>query len=152
MNYADNQFKWVAVLNKKVALPQLLNALGHLAVGLRPQCIEEAAGFFHSYEGADGKQVASISNWPVIVLRADNGNQLRTLRANALTAGLPCQAFLDTMLGTSAEDQLQKTKTTADDKAEYFAVMIFGKSDVLQTLTKKFSLFTQPAADSNPAS
>jgi len=33
MLYADSQFKWVAVLNRKAPLPTLLNALGHLAVG-----------------------------------------------------------------------------------------------------------------------
>lgn len=32
--YEDNQHKWVAVLNKKVPLPQQLNALGHLAIGI----------------------------------------------------------------------------------------------------------------------
>jgi hypothetical protein len=31
--YADNQYKFVAVLNPKIEIPQLLNALGHITAG-----------------------------------------------------------------------------------------------------------------------
>ena len=117
MMYADNEYKWVAVLNRKAPLPQLLNAVGHLALGMRSQCKEEAAGFFHDYEGADGRLMSTVSHWPVIVLQANNANQLRTLRAAALDAGLPCQAFVDAMIGQSAEEQIRKTRATDDSTA-----------------------------------
>ncbi len=150
MMYADNQFKWVIVVNRKVPIPKVLNAIGHLALAMPTQCKVEAAGYFHSYEGPDGNLMSSISNWPVIVLQANNSNQLRTLRDAAIAASLPCQAFVDTMIGHSAEDQMQKTKTTNHNTVEYFAVMVFGESDRdLRPLTKKFSLFAQPPTDTH---
>lgn len=145
--YADNQYKWVAVCNRKVQLPQLLNSVAHLALGMRAHCNDDVTGFFHNYEDSDAKLMSAISHWPIIVLQANNGNQLRTLRAAALAAGIPCQAFADTMLGQSAEDQLRRTKATGEDNLEYFAVLLFGKTEELQVLVKKFSLFAQPATD-----
>jgi hypothetical protein len=147
MMYADNQYKWVVVLNRKVQLPRLLNAVAHLALGMRVQCKDEAAGLFHIYEDSETQLMSSISNWPVIVLQANNGNQLRTLRAGALAAGIPCQAFVDTMLGQSAADQIRRTKATNENNLEYVAVLLFGKADELQVLVKKFSLFAEPPTD-----
>lgn len=149
MLYADNQFKWVVVCNRKVPLPRLFNAIGHLALGMKSRCNDDAARQFHNYDGADGELYSTISNWPFIVLQANNGNQLRTLRAAANAARVECQAFVDSMIGQSAEDQLQKTKQTNDEDVEYFAVLVFGKSDVVHAMTKKFSLFSPPTADAN---
>lgn len=147
MLYSDNQFKFVAVLNRKVPLPQLLNALGHLAVAMQAVSKDAVADRVHDYLGADNTSYAKISHWPFIVLQANNGNQLRTLRSAALAAGMPCQSFVDAMLGSSADDQIQKTKATADDAMEYMAVLLFGQSDALRDLTRKFSLFNQPATN-----
>jgi hypothetical protein len=145
--YADNQYKWVVVLNRRVQLPQLLNAVAHLALDMRAQCNDEVAGLFHSYKDSEAKLMSTISNWPVIVLQANNGDQLRTLRAAALATGIPCQTFADTMLGQSAEDQLRRTKATSEDNLEYFAVLLFGKAEELQVLVKRYSLFSQPATN-----
>jgi len=147
MNYSDNQHKWVAIVNPKVPFARLINAIVHLALGQQAHRTHDSANFFHGYEGNDGRLVSTISHWPVIVLKADNGNQLRKLRTAALAAEIPCQAFLDTMLGSSAEDQMLRTKSTDDANAEYFAVLLFGSADQLQPLTKKFSLFSPPATD-----
>jgi hypothetical protein len=143
MMYSDNEKKFVIVLNRKIALPQLLNAMGHLAVGMQALALDDDARRFHRYDGADGSRYAEISHWPVIVLQANNGNQLRTLRAGAIAADVPCQAFITAMLGASADDQIQKTKSTEDDKADYVAVMLYGAAEMLQGLTRKFSLFSQ---------
>lgn len=148
--YTDNEYKWVAVLNRTTPLPQLLNAMAHLALGMPRQCHEVTAGQFHDYQSPDQQLMATISHWPVIVLQAKNTNQLRTLRSAALAVGLTCQAFTDTMLGPSAEAQIQKTKTTPENDVQYVAVFLFGRQEDMQRLTKKFSLFTQPNAVGNP--
>lgn len=51
------------------------------------------------------------------------------------------------MIGYSAEDQIQKTKTMDEKSIEYFAVLLFGKNEDMQGLTKKFSLFMQPRVE-----
>lgn len=149
MLYVNNEWKWVVVVNRKVSVPQLLNAIAHLALGMLKQCTAEAAGLFHNYDGSNGQLTSVISNWPVIILQANNSNQLRTLRAALLAAGLPCQAFVDTMIGESAADQIERTKSTDENNVEYFAVMAFGRAEEdLRPLTKKFSLFSQGSSDS----
>lgn len=150
MLYSDNEYKWVVVLNRKVPMPQLFNAVGHLAVGMRAGCQDEAARRFHDYEASDGKRLSTVSHWPVIVLQADNSNQLRTLRASAIDSGVPCQAFVDAMVGRSAEEQMLKSKTADESGLEYFAIFLFGKAEDLRVLVKKFSLFTPPHADAYP--
>lgn len=148
MKYMDNEHKWIMVLNRKIMLPQLFNAAGHLALGMGSRCHEDVACHFHNYKDFDGRLVSVISHWPVVVLQAKNSNQLRTLRSAAIAAGLTCQAFADTMIGESAEDQMLKTKETDEGSIEYFAILLFGKHEQLHGLTKKFSLFTQPQSAS----
>ena len=147
MQYQDNQFKWVVVINRKCAMARILNALGHLALGMPSLIDSEAAKLFHPYEGSDAKHIGHLSHWPVIVLQANNSSQLRVLRTAAMTANLPCQSFVESMIGQSAEQQIQATRTTDLEKQEFVAVMLFGESDKeLRPLTKRFSLFAADAS------
>jgi hypothetical protein len=147
MTYADNQYKWVVVLNRRAPLPQLLNAVGHLAVTMQTVCEDTDARRVHQYDGVDGTTYAVLSHWPVIVLKANNGNQLRALRQAATTAKIPCQVFVDTMLGGSAEAQLARTKAALPGSMQFIAVFLFGPSEALNRLTKKFSLLTDVSVD-----
>jgi hypothetical protein len=139
--YSDNEYKWVAVLNRRFPLPQLLNALGHLALSVQMSCRLKEAYRHHSYKGADGSELARISHWPLIVLEGDNDNQLRTLRESALSKGFACQAFVGSMLGFSAEDQLRRTQEADLDKLDFLAVLLFGRAEELRGITKRFSLW-----------
>lgn len=75
------------------------------------------------------------------MLRADNGNQLRTLAAAAGERGLPRNVFTATVLGASAEDQINATKNAGPDELDYIGVLVFGEAEALHPLTKKFSVF-----------
>lgn len=100
--YADNDFKFVAVLNKKFEVPKLMNALGHMAVGLSSLCQNQDDMRFYCYlDGDEGKHPA-ISHFPFIVLTADNSNKIRTARQAAIEAGILYNDFTDTMFGASA--------------------------------------------------
>ncbi|MBP2705868.1 DUF2000 domain-containing protein [Microbispora sp. RL4-1S] len=138
--YADNSKKFVAVLNKRFPVPVLMNALGHLASGLGG-IVPSSETEFLEYPCPAGDFVSSISRYPFIVLRSDNGNQLRTLAAAAGEQGLPRNVFTETMLGSSAEDQINATKNASAEELEYIGVLVFGDAEVLQPLTKKFSVF-----------
>lgn len=143
--YTDNDYKFVVVLNKKIDLPQLLNALGHMTAGLVGQYKNQETMRFLRYEDADGGLHPAISHYPFIILEARNGNQIRTLRQSAIEAGILFNDFVDTMLGTSAADQLEKTKNTPESKLEYFGICLFGSADQLSSLTRKFSIFRGPS-------
>jgi len=139
--YTDNDYKFIAVLNKKIELPKLLNALGHISVGLT-SLIENIDDFrFLQYYDADGGLHPAISHYPFIILSAKNGNQIRQLREKAIESGIIYNDFVDQMLGASAEDQLNQTKNTKNADFEYFAICLFGSYETLRPLTKKFSVF-----------
>lgn len=141
MQYADNTRQFTAILNKKTPLPQLMNALGHMAAGITSQASEPSEMSFLRYEDGDGGAHPAISKFPFIVLEADNGNQIRKVRQAAIEARLIFNDFANTMLGISAEDQLTKTKQAKEAELEYFGIVLFGPSEIIKPLTKRFSLF-----------
>lgn len=133
--------KFVAVLNKKIPVGSLMNALGHMAAGLVGSYPDLPAMRFDSYVDQNGNVHKSISDNPFIILAADNGNQLRVLRQNLTEAGIHFVDFTDTMtVGTYAE-QKERTKNTPEDQLEYYGVCMFGNKDAIAPLTKKFSLW-----------
>lgn len=141
MNYIPVTHKFVAVLNKKVPVGNLMNALGHITAGLAASYPNKEAMRFDNYEDGDGNAHTNISDNPFIVLQADNSNKLRTLREALLEADLPCVDFTSTMTeGTYAEQQ-EHTKRTAEANLEYWGVVTFGEIEKLNQLTKKFSLW-----------
>lgn len=137
----ENSKKFVAVLNKKIEIGKLMNALGHMTAGL-------AGGFgrghemeFLEYKDANGGIHPHISNFPFIVLKVDNSNQVRKIRNEALACGIICTDFTDTMtLGTSAQ-QIESTATKQESELEYFGVCMFGDTAIIDTFTSKLSLF-----------
>lgn len=139
--YNDNGSKFIAVLNKKIELPKLLNALGHMSVGLTSLTRNIEDMKFLDYRDADNTSHPAISHFPFIVLMADNSNQIRTLRNTAIDQGILYNDFTSTMLGISADDQLLQTKNKKENELEYFGITLFGDTEKLQPLTKKFSLF-----------
>jgi len=137
----ENSQKFVAVLNKKVETGKLMNALGHMAAGL-------AGGFgkghemrFLEYKDMDGGSHPNISHFPFIILKADNSNQVRKVRQEAMARNIIFTDFTSTMtVGTSAE-QVERTSKVPEAELEYWGICLFGPADVLKEFTGKFSLF-----------
>jgi hypothetical protein len=96
---------------------------------------------FLRYEDKDGGTHPNISHFPFIALRADNSNQIRTVRHEALMRNIPFTDFTSSMtVGTSAEQQ-ERTKSTPESELEYFGICLFGETEILRGFTKKFSLY-----------
>jgi hypothetical protein len=141
MNDQPTTHKFVAVLNKKIEVGKLMNALGHMAAGLGANVQDKVAMRFDNYIDKDSGIHPSISDNPFIILSADNSNQIRTLR-NAIKANnIPFTDFTSTMtIGTFAE-QKQRTSETPESELEYYGICFFGEKMKLSELTKKFSLW-----------
>ena len=133
--------KFVAVLNKKIPVGNLMNALGHMAVGLSADYPKISEMRFDNYFDKDGGTHKNISDNPFIVLQADNSNKIRTLRNALIEKGVHFSDFTNTMtMGTYIEQQ-QRTKETPESELEYYGICLFGEIGQVNELTKKFSLW-----------
>lgn len=133
--------KFVAVLNKKIPVGNLMNALGHMAAGLVGRYPNVPAMRFDSYVDRDGNDHRSISDHPFIILSADNSNQIRTLRNACIEAGIHFVDFTSTMTVGTYLEQRERTKQTPELELEYYGLCAFGDKMTLSQLTKKFSLW-----------
>lgn len=136
----ETKKRFIAILNKKVEVGRLMNALGHTTAGLAARLgLEETCML--QYEDADGGVHPDQSHYPFIVLKADNSNKIRTVRNEALGRNIPFTDFTSTMtIGTSAQ-QVQATKDTKEEELEYYAICLFGDTNELKEFTGKFSLY-----------
>lgn len=142
MQYQNNELKFIAVINPKIEIPKLMNALCHTTAGLAAKINDFNEMKFLKYEfQADWTTSSLISLYPFIILESKNNNQLRTLHQAVNETGIIHNIFTDSMLGASATEQMQNTKNTKTDELTYFSVVLFGMAEQLAPLTRKFSLF-----------
>lgn len=138
----ETEWRFIAILNKKIEPGRLMNALGHMTAGLTGGANNTDSMHFLQYEDADGSPHPNISHFPFIVLKADNSNKIRTVRRECEQRSIQFTDFVSTMtVGTSAE-QLQATKETPEEELEYWGIVMFGKTDELKEFTGKFSLYS----------
>lgn len=140
-DYIPTTHKFIAVLNKKIPSGKVMNALAHATAGLAGAYSDTAKMRFDHYIDKDGSDHAHISDNPFIILQADNGNQLRTLRNNLKEAGVHCTDFTSTMTEGTYKEQQDRTAETPEAELDYWAVCAFGEVEQLNALTKKFSLW-----------
>lgn len=136
--------KFAVVLNKKISLPILMNALGHVTVSLMdrlPNDLKEQTGIIHFID-ADGNS-HPLSKNSYVVLKADNGNQIRRVRNEALEAGLHFADFTQTTYLSTYVDQIELTKRTKEQDLDYFAFAVFGEKEKVEKLTKRLSLWRE---------
>ncbi|WP_199481948.1 DUF2000 domain-containing protein [Vibrio owensii] len=136
----ENQKRFVAVISKKVEVGRAVNVLGHLSVSLANQ-LSDGDAVYTDYHDLDGNVHPNISHYPFIVLRADNSNKIRKLRQEVLNKVIPFSDFTHTMVEGGSEVQQQTTKNTAEADLEYLGICLFGETETLRELTKKFSLY-----------
>lgn len=141
MKLSDNEKRFIAILNKKIELGRLMNALGHMTAGLCANYPDIQELTFLQYVDKDGDTHPNISHFPYIVLQANNSNKIRTVREELKKREIPFTDFTHTMIAGSSADQLQQTKETHEKDMEYFGICFFGKTEEVREFTKKFSLF-----------
>ncbi len=133
--------KFVAILNRKIPIANLMNALGHMAAGMAGSAPTISEMRFDDYFDKDRGAHKSISDNGFIILQADNSNQIRNVRKEALATGIHFTDFTGTMTVGTYKEQQARTKETPEAELEYYGICMFGKINELQPLTKKFSLW-----------
>ncbi|MEI6728365.1 MAG: DUF2000 domain-containing protein [bacterium] len=139
--YQSTGYRFVSVLNKKYETGRLMNTLGHLTVGLIKQHTEDLDKLnIADYVDADGTIHPELSDHPFIILKADNSNQIRTLRNTLIERKIAFTDFTNTMIQKSAQEQREITAKTKEIDFDYLGVCFFVDNDIAKELTKKFSL------------
>jgi hypothetical protein len=134
--------KFTAILSKKVEAGKIMNALAHMSIGLVASNIDKLKEMnFGDYVDKDGGVHPSLSNNSYVILRADNSNQIRTVRNMAIEKGIPFVDFTNTMQEGTYLEQLARTKETPEADLEYYGICLFDTIEKVSELTKKFSLW-----------
>lgn len=128
------------VVNRQLETARAMNAMSHAAAGLVANLTLGKGMAFLPYPSGAGWK-SNIAKSPIIVLRSNNSDDLARLHQEALGEALPVNAFVHTMLGDSAEEQQQATLAAHPTTLDYWAVAVFGASEELKPLTKRFSLY-----------
>lgn len=137
----ERSHRFVAVLNKKIPFGRLTNALGHMTAGISGKVGDPANMHFIEYKDKDGGSHPAISHFPFIVLSAENSNQIRKVRQEAMKRGVAFNDFTSSMTVGSSKEQVDLTAATNEADLEYYGICLFGKTEDLKEFTGKFSLF-----------
>lgn len=134
--------KFVVLLNKRIESGVALNAAAHMAACLVACASEEdrSAMTFVDYQDADGNKHPT-SALPLIVLQADNSNQIRQARVTAIEKGIPHIDFLESMTKDTYIEQMERTKQLKPAELEYWGLCLFGKKEEVDTIMGKFNLW-----------
>lgn len=134
--------KFVAILNKKIEVGKVMNALAHMTVSLVAQVPteqQEELGLV-DYIDKDGNSHKASKN-SFVILAADNSNQIRTVRLAAKEKGVLFVDFTNTMQEGTYLEQLEWTSNTPELELEYRGIVLFGKIEDISEITRKFSLW-----------
>jgi len=141
MKYEPTTHQFVCVIGKKIETGRALNALGHMTAGLVALHGDKAPLRFQDYVDKDGGRHPSISDNGFIVLKADNSNKIRTLRAALIEKDVLFTDFTNTMIDGTYVEQHDRTEATPEAELEYFGICFFMDKAESRELTKKFSLY-----------
>lgn len=136
--FEDNQKKLYIIVNRNMDASLLINATWHLAGGIMQKAEDK---LFQNYPNDESGLSAYLSHYPVVILQAKNSNQLSNALQKCKAANLAYNFFTTTMLGQSTEQQIHDTKIASFDALEFVAIAIYGDTEVLQPITKKFSVY-----------
>lgn len=134
--------KFVAVLNKKVEIGKVMNVLAHITVSLVTKASPDQVlqmGIVDYRDKDNNSHNASKNSF--VILKADNGNQIRTVRNLAKEKGLLFADFTNTMQEGTYLEQLEQTARTSEVELEYYGIVLFGKIEQVSEITRKFQLW-----------
>lgn len=133
--------KLVAVLNGKIGVGVIMNALAHMAVGLGASVENKTEFRFVDYTDGDGNSHANISELPFIILRTKNPEELKELRKELTSKNVCFVDFPGFINSIGTFESPEKSKQFKGESIEYYGIIMFGDWDVVLELTRKFSLW-----------
>lgn len=140
MDYDYREKKIVAVINEKLDFGVALNVLGHLSVSIGYNA-ENHMGRRVLTDGS-GIEHLGISRYPFIITKSNPSKIRKAIEAARNIEGILVADYPQQMLDTGHDDELAESlKKTAESDLSYLGAVFYGKSDAVNLVTKKFSLY-----------
>lgn len=137
--------KFVIALRKGLEPGRAANVVGHLSLGLVAEAAQREGDWmermkFADYQDADGVSHAPISTLGAIIVTGRPA-WLRRLRSEVADREVLSLDFTDLMTIDTAAEQLHDMAGTAESDLNYLGVGLFGAAELIDPLTRKFSLY-----------
>lgn len=140
MIYDYNEKKFVIVLSSKLEIGQAFNVVGHLSISAGCYA-EEHMGRSELIDGS-GMIHKGISRYPVIITKVKPSKLKAYINKAKEMDGLLVVDYPSNMFDTGHDDELAESlKKTNEDEIEYWGFLLFGKRDLVDEITGKFSLW-----------
>jgi hypothetical protein len=118
-----------------------MNACGHLAFGLGARMDSADAAVRDFYCASSTLPVSSLTDHPLIVLRAGPDDLTALLTAVKDREDLMVRVFYDVFFEGTPEDQGRALLTRTPTEVEVAAVALSGSKSTLSKLTRRLELF-----------
>ncbi|MCE1252978.1 MAG: DUF2000 domain-containing protein [Anaerolineae bacterium] len=138
----QTDYKFVLVLSKKIDAGVLINAAAHMSACIAARANDEQRRqmMITDYIDADGG-LHPVSALSLVILKADNANQIRKARQAATEKQVLFVDFVESMTKNTYVEQMAATQQLKESDLEYWGLCLFGKKDDLNAITGKFSLW-----------
>jgi hypothetical protein len=133
--------KFIVVVDRNCSMTQIVNAVGHLSLGLGHHSSTSSADYsiFNNNEVGD---VSYLTDYPLIILGAKSSLQLFNLHQSILNGSVSIahNVFFENMFSHSVQEQLSQIKNEKISELKYIAIMMYGEDAEISGFVKKFSL------------
>lgn len=134
-------YQLAVILNKNVEAGRAINAATHAVSGFIGTLNKPGQLNYLEYRDKTGELDVVISHHPTIVLQATDSKELLKAYRKAQTEHLPVNAFIETMTIGSSQEEIALLNTKTIDELEFWGVVVFGKTEEVQKVTKSFQLW-----------
>lgn len=128
------------MVNTEFPAPLLMNAIGHVALGLLG-ARDPSRWNLLDYPSPAFDVDSHISEYPVVILRSKRSAPLEKLVRQLKDFGIDHNVFIDSMVGRTADEQRQATLDASPGKDRISCVALFGDEEAIRPLIRSFSVY-----------
>jgi len=140
MTYDYREKKIVAVLNSQLEPGIALNVLGHLAISLGANA-QNIMGRQYLLDASEVKHLG-IAKYPLIITRVKESTLNKAITLARQNLDILVADYPQQMLDTGHDDELaQSLLLVPESEIRYLGALFFGPTEVVNTITGKFSLW-----------
>ncbi|MBW3014785.1 DUF2000 domain-containing protein [Candidatus Woesearchaeota archaeon] len=132
--------KIVAVMNGKIEIGAVMNALAHMSIGLGASIENKEDLRLVDYKDGDEVSHPNLSELPFIICKA-KGSSIKDLRQKLIERKVNFVDFPDFVNLIGTFDDSNKSQEFKEKDINYYGLVIFDDWDVVNELTKKYTLW-----------